>query len=156
MGGFFESHRHKVQKEKKSEPKSSKPKLSYAEKKEYDEIEGKILNVEEEIRQLNLQLEDPSASQAPERLQLLCTEIGLKETQIEQLYIRWEELQRSYCSCGIRSTTGATGTNSLTLGILKPEGKSLFLAGTQVSLRPNIISFPLTIKFPLSTQTSAL
>ncbi len=78
-------------KEKKTETKSSKPKLSYAEKKEYDEIEGKILKLEEEVKQLNLQLEIPAD---PEKLQTLCTKIGLKENQIEQLYIRWEELEK--------------------------------------------------------------
>jgi ABC transport system ATP-binding/permease protein len=78
-------------KEKKAETKSSKPKLSYAEKKEYDEIEAKILKLEEEVRQLNIQLETPAA---PEKLQTLCTEIGVKENQIEQLYLRWGKLEK--------------------------------------------------------------
>lgn len=79
-------------KEKKPEVKTSKTKLSYAEKKEYDQIEETILKVEEEIKQRNLELED--ASQNPEMLQIICTEIGLAENRLEQLYLRWEELDK--------------------------------------------------------------
>lgn len=84
----------KEKKEEKSAPvpAPSKTKLTYAEKKEYDQIERKISQLEEKVQGLNLQLEDPQIAQVPEQLQLLCTEIGLAENQIEQLYIRWAEL----------------------------------------------------------------
>lgn len=82
-------------KEKKQEsPPTSKAKLSYTEKKEYEQIEDKISQLETEVRNLNSKLEDPEISQNPERLQTLCTEIGLMETQIEQMYLRWEELEK--------------------------------------------------------------
>lgn len=81
-------------KEKKQEPSPVKGKLSYSEKKEYEQIEGKIAQQEEEVRQLNLKLEDPAIAQNPGQLQTLCTEIGLAETRIEQLYLRWEELDK--------------------------------------------------------------
>jgi ATP-binding cassette subfamily F protein uup len=81
-------------KEKKLEPKPTKIKLSYTEKKEYDQMEEKISKLEEEIKQLNLQLEGPA--QNPEQLQLLCTEIGLAENRLEQLYLRWEELDKKH------------------------------------------------------------
>jgi ATP-binding cassette subfamily F protein uup len=82
-------------KEKKVEiAPSLKAKLSYSEKKEYNQIEGKIQQIENEIRQLNATLEDAEICQNPERLQTICTQIGLAETQIEQLYLRWEELNK--------------------------------------------------------------
>lgn len=81
-------------KEKKTEPKPAKIKLSYTEKKEYDQMEEKISKLEEEIKQLNLQLEGPA--QNPGQLQLLCTEIGLAENRLEQLYLRWEELDKKH------------------------------------------------------------
>jgi ATP-binding cassette subfamily F protein uup len=81
-------------KEKRPEAKTSKIKLSYAEKKEYDQIEETILKVEEEIKRRNLELEEASAN--PERLQTICTEIGLAETRLEQLYLRWEELDKKH------------------------------------------------------------
>ncbi len=79
-------------KEKREEAVRPKAKLSYADKKEYDQIEGKIAAVEEEIRKLNHLLEDPAIAGDPERLRTLCTQIGLAETRVEQLFLRWDEL----------------------------------------------------------------
>jgi ABC transport system ATP-binding/permease protein len=81
-------------KEKREKASSSKAKLSYAEKKEYEQIESKIAAVEEEIRRLNRLLEDASLAQDPAKLQELCTTIGLEEVKLEQLFIRWEELDK--------------------------------------------------------------
>lgn len=78
----------------KEKTPAAKAKLSYSEKKEYEQIEGKILKLEEEVRMLNRSLEDPALAQKPEELQLICNQIGLGETQIEQLYLRWEELDK--------------------------------------------------------------
>jgi len=84
-------------KEKKPEappPEKPKPKLSYQEKKEYDAIEGKIGKLEEEIQKLNHLLEEKEIAENPARLSEICTAIGLAETQIEQLYLRFEELSK--------------------------------------------------------------
>lgn len=83
-------------KEKKKELSSLKPKLSYAEKKEYAEIEGKILKLEEEMKTLNHQLQDPDIAQNSMRLSEICTAIALAETQIEQLYLRWQYLDQLF------------------------------------------------------------
>lgn len=82
-------------KEKKAEaalPTTKPKKLSYAEKQEYDQIEGKILKLEEEVRILNEQLRE--VAESPKRLQELCTAISLAEAQIEQLYLRWQQLDQ--------------------------------------------------------------
>lgn len=79
-------------KENKKEAPPPKVKLSYAEKREYGEIEGKIAELEEKVRQLNSSLETNEVSQNPQRLQEACTSISLAENQIEKLYQRWEEL----------------------------------------------------------------
>lgn len=79
---------------KKDEPQPTKGKLSYLEKKEYEEIEGKISKLEEEVRTLNHVLEKPEVAEKPEKLSEVCTAIGLAENQIEQLYLRWEELEK--------------------------------------------------------------
>jgi len=83
-------------KEKKKESSAPKPKLSYAEKKEYEEIEGKILKLEEEVRALNHQLGEPNVAQNSTRLSEICTAIALAETQIEQLYLRWQHLDQLF------------------------------------------------------------
>ena len=73
---------------------SSRPKLSFQEKKEYKEIEGKIAKLEEEVRELNHLLENPSITENPARLEETCTAIALGETRIEQLYLRWLEFEQ--------------------------------------------------------------
>jgi len=71
-----------------------KSKLSYQEKKELDAIERKITKLEEEVLSLNHLLEEKEIAENPVRLSEICTAIGLTETQIEQLYLRWEELEK--------------------------------------------------------------
>lgn len=66
--------------------------LTYAEKKEFDQIEEKILAQEDELRKLNAKLEDPSMATNPSRLQELCTAIAAAEAHVERLYLRFEEL----------------------------------------------------------------
>ena len=78
-------------KEGKTEPL---PKMTYMEKKEYDAIEGKIAKLEEGVRVLTHQMERAETATDPQALSRVCAEIGLAETQIEQLYLRWEELGR--------------------------------------------------------------
>lgn len=82
------------QKEKKAEVSSVKRKLSYAEKKEYDQMEGKILELEKKLQALNRSLEDPLIAQNPEELQKVCSQVGLIESQIEHSYLRWQELEK--------------------------------------------------------------
>lgn len=81
-------------KEKKEEP--PKPKLSYNEKKEIESLERKIEKAEKELSLLNLKLEDTAIAENATLLSEICTAIGLKETEIEQLYLRWEEFERVY------------------------------------------------------------
>lgn len=82
--------------EKKEEKREEKPKgkLSYMEKKEFEAIEGKILKLEEEVRELNQLLESSEIAQDSKKLNEICQTIGLAENQIEQLYLRFEELDR--------------------------------------------------------------
>jgi ATP-binding cassette subfamily F protein uup len=81
-------------KEKKTEAPPAKGKLSYIEKKEYEQIEGKILTLEAEVHTLNQSLENLEIAQDPQRLQTICSQVGLAENRIEQLYLRWEELEK--------------------------------------------------------------
>lgn len=76
---------------KKEGPSRAKGKLSYLEKKEYEEIEGKIGEMEQEVKKLNQALE---TMEDPQKLNEICQTIGLKETQIERAYLRWEQLDQ--------------------------------------------------------------
>jgi len=79
---------------KKEDAPKAKPKMSYLEKKEYDEIEGKIAKLEEEVKVLNHKLEKPEIAESPQKLSEVCLAISLVENQIEQLYLRWDELEK--------------------------------------------------------------
>lgn len=82
-------------KEKRAEaPPVKKAKLSYQEKREFEQIEPKIALLEEEIKRLNHLLGQDEITQNPQKLSELCTAISLAENQIEQLYLRWEELSK--------------------------------------------------------------
>lgn len=76
------------------EEKSQRGKLSYRERQEYQQIEGEILKLEQKIEELNQLLEDDEITQKPEKLQEVCSAVGVAENQIEQLYLRWEELDQ--------------------------------------------------------------
>ena len=79
---------------KKEEAPRPKGKLSYLEKKDYEEIEGKITRLEEEVQKLNHLLEKPEIAENAQKLSEICQAIGLAENQIEQLYLRWAELDQ--------------------------------------------------------------
>ncbi len=81
-------------KAKKRESAQMKSPLSYKEKKEYEQIETNILKLEQEVQKLNHSLQSAQTADQPDALQSLCSQIALTENQIEQLYIRWEELDK--------------------------------------------------------------
>jgi ATP-binding cassette subfamily F protein uup len=82
-------------KEKKETAPVKRPKLSYKDKKEYEEIEGKIEALEKKIAKLNQSLEDPLIAKNADKLSEVCKEIAFLQTQVEQAYLRWEELERN-------------------------------------------------------------
>ncbi|MEI6531563.1 MAG: ABC-F family ATP-binding cassette domain-containing protein [Chlamydiota bacterium] len=83
------------QKVKKEEPKPSNPppaKLSYADKKECDQIESQIAALEKEVQKKNQEL--ALVGDNTVKLQEICKEIGLLENQIEQLYLRFSAIEQ--------------------------------------------------------------
>ncbi|MCH9609030.1 MAG: Vitamin B12 import ATP-binding protein BtuD [Chlamydiales bacterium] len=81
-----------VKSKKTAPPIKKKASLSYKEKREYEAIEGKILKLEEEGKRLTHQIEETNLSS--EKLTELCQAIALVDTQIEQLFLRFEELDQ--------------------------------------------------------------
>jgi len=80
-------------KEKKAQlPPANKTKHSYSEQRELKQIEEKIEKLEQEVKQLTHLLEQSEITANPQKLSEVCMALGLAENQIEQLYIRWEEI----------------------------------------------------------------
>lgn len=73
-------------------PRQPTTKPSHQKKRESNEIERKIIKLEEELSSLNHLIEEREISENPTRLSEICTAVSLIETQIEQLYLRWEKL----------------------------------------------------------------
>lgn len=80
---------------KKEAPKKEKPKssISYTKKKDLDKIERKIAKLEKQVQDLNHKLEAPEIAGDPDMLADICSEVGVLETQIGQLYLQWEQME---------------------------------------------------------------
>ena len=68
-------------------------KMNYSEKREWEQIEGKILSLEIEIEALQTSIEDPLIASQPEKLQKACQELDRKQQALEKLFHRWQELE---------------------------------------------------------------
>lgn len=72
---------------------SKAKKLSYLEKKELDQMESKILEIEQEIERLHVDIQDPAILAHPAKLDERCRILQTKQHQRDKLYERWEELE---------------------------------------------------------------
>lgn len=105
----WESHqtersKEAAQKEKKEKnppftpppsPPSSK-KMNYAEKREWEQMEGKILLLEQEIEELHRLIELPETRIHTEKLKTLCHTLDQKQQALDTLFHRWQELETKY------------------------------------------------------------
>ena len=69
-------------------------KLSYMDQREYDRMEEKILAAEARLAELEALMADPEVAADPGRLQRYWQEQQEVQTRTEQLYERWDELER--------------------------------------------------------------
>lgn len=75
------------------EKKKKIGKLSYLDQREYDQIEVKILEAEEEQERLQALLEAPEMVAAPERLHECWVALEEAQKKVTQLYERWDTLE---------------------------------------------------------------
>ncbi len=68
-------------------------KLSYMDQREYDRIEGKIMEGEQEQERLQLLMDTPETVADPEQLESVWADLEQIKLQVEQLYERWDELE---------------------------------------------------------------
>lgn len=84
--------KNKTEKKDTSLPGERAKKMNYSEKRELEQIEEKILNLEKEIEILQSQIHDPLIASLPEKLQIVCRELDAKNLTLEKLFHRWQEL----------------------------------------------------------------
>lgn len=84
----------KAEKKEGSVRQEEKPKkMSYSEKREWDQMEEKILTLENEIEHLHTLVQDSSVISQPEKHQQACQALDEKQQVLDKLYQRWQELE---------------------------------------------------------------
>ena len=78
--------------EQKSKKKEKERVVSSQEKQECKQIERQIAKLEKKAQELNTLLQDAEITANSERLDEVCQAVALAENEIEQLYLRWEDL----------------------------------------------------------------
>lgn len=68
-------------------------KMTYSEKRELEQMETHILNLEKEIEALQVQIQDPLIVNQPEKLQQVCQDLDVKQQTLDKLFQRWQELE---------------------------------------------------------------
>lgn len=78
----------------KTEDNITAKKLTYAEKKEMEQMESNILAVEAEIKDLENQAEEYTRSQSDKihDLQVIYKQLGIAQEKLDRLFHRWQEL----------------------------------------------------------------
>ena len=71
-----------------------KRKLSYLENREYESIEQRIAEAEQLVAEKHASLEDPEVMKDGARLQLAYQEVELAQEEVDNLYMRWAELEK--------------------------------------------------------------
>jgi ATP-binding cassette subfamily F protein uup len=78
-----------------SQPSASpaRKKLSYLEQREWDEMEGRILQAEADASSLEQALQTPEVNTDPARLETTYAALQKAQARVEELYARWGELE---------------------------------------------------------------
>ena len=97
----WEERRAETQAPSKPAPKAAPPpskedkpkRLSYKDKLEWEQMEGKILEAEEALAAARKAVEDPAVATDSARLQARCADLETARREVERLYARWAELE---------------------------------------------------------------
>ncbi len=86
----------KLKKKKSAKPKQiseKKNKITFSEQKELDEIEEKIVVLEEELTKCQSRLDDPQIQSNPSELEECCLNLQNAQAAVDKIYKRWDELE---------------------------------------------------------------
>jgi ABC transport system ATP-binding/permease protein len=73
-------------------------KLSYMDQREYEQIEGKIVEMEEEQERLQTLMDSPETAADPRQLESVWKDLQQVKDRVEKLYERWDELEEKKLS----------------------------------------------------------
>lgn len=91
--------------EERAQASASKPKikLSYKEQREFEQIESVILEKEGLLESLKKEMESPEASVQSAKLLEFSQKIASLQSEVEGLYLRWQELEKKQINTGGQS-----------------------------------------------------
>ena len=78
----------------KPAPRPKRPGLTLPEKREWEEMEGRISCAEQEVARLETELADPAVATDHERLEAAYEAHQAAKDEVDRLFARWEELER--------------------------------------------------------------
>lgn len=87
-------------KSKKGKKQQKAGKLSYIDQREYDQIEEKIMEEEEEQERLQALMDAPQTAADPQQLESVWADLQQARQEVEKLYERWDELEEKKLSAG--------------------------------------------------------
>jgi ATP-binding cassette subfamily F protein uup len=93
LGEKEQAPEKKEKKEKPAKEKNISGRLSYLDQREYDQIEEKIAEAEEEVDRLKVVMEKPEVQANAEQLAASWSALEKAEGLVETLYGRWDELE---------------------------------------------------------------
>jgi ATP-binding cassette subfamily F protein uup len=79
--------------EKPAAPKKPRKKLTFAEQREYDGMEARIMEAETEVQRWHQAMEDPGVMADRVKLAEVCEKMHQSQEAVAGLYKRWEELE---------------------------------------------------------------
>jgi ATP-binding cassette subfamily F protein uup len=77
----------------KTQPAASKKKLSYLEAREWEQMEAKILDAEQELEALRAEMQSPAVVSDAARLHDCYLKVQAAEARVAALYARWADLE---------------------------------------------------------------
>jgi len=77
----------------KGSPQVGKKKLSYLDSRDFESIEGRITEAESALAEKQALLSDPAVARHGKRLQEAYLEIERAQANVDELYVRWAELE---------------------------------------------------------------
>lgn len=93
--------RAKAEEKPKPAPAKAKPKseavgikrLTYMEQREWEQMEGKIMEAEEALEEAQKEMADPAVLADRDRLNQSCQKVHDAQERVQSLYARWEQLE---------------------------------------------------------------
>ncbi len=76
-----------------TKPAQTRKRLTWAEQRELEQMEEKVMAAEETLHGLQKLIEDPTTLADHVKLREICTKIDAAQTTVTDLYARWQELE---------------------------------------------------------------